>query len=86
MEALDKSLRSALETTIQAARSAAEEAAQITLEALGVGEKVPFPHLDEAERALRRKLRFHGRQLGDWLYGEGRQTIEALTEEVAYQH
>jgi hypothetical protein len=86
METLDKSLRSALENTILEARSTAEEAAQITLEALGVGEKVPFPHLDESERALRRKLRFHGRQLGDWLYEEGKQTIEALTEEVAYQH
>jgi hypothetical protein len=86
MHTLDKSLRSALENTILAARSAAEEAAQIVLEALGVGEKVPFPHLNESERLLRRKLRSHGRQLGDWLYEEGKQTIDALTEEVAYQH
>lgn len=86
MHTLDKGLRSALENTILAARSAAEEAAQIVLEALGVGEKVPFPHLNEADRTLRRKLRSHGRQLGDWLYEEGKQTIVALTEEVAYQH
>jgi len=86
MHTLDKSLRSALENTILAARSAAEEAAQIVLEALGVGEKVPFPHLNEAERTLRRKLRSHGRQLGDIQYEEGKQTINALTEEVAYQH
>ncbi|NCB71926.1 MAG: SAM-dependent DNA methyltransferase, partial [Clostridia bacterium] len=86
MHTLDKGLRSALENTILAARSAAEEAAQIVLEALGVGEKVPFPHLNDAERTLRRKLRSHGRQLGDWLYEEGKQTIVALTEEVAYQH
>lgn len=86
MHTLDKSLRSALENTILAARSTAEEAAQIVLEALGVGEKVPFPHLNESERLLRRKLRSHGRQLGDWLYEEGKQTIDALTEEVAYQH
>lgn len=86
MYTLDKDLRNALENTILAARSTAEEAARIVLEALGVGEKVPFPHLDEAERTLRKKLRAHGRQLGDWLYEEGKQTIDALIEEVAYQH
>lgn len=86
MHTLDKGLRSALENTILAARSAAEEAAQIVLEALGVGEKVPFPHLNDAERTLRRKLRSHGRQLGDIQYEDKKQTIVALTEEVAYQH
>jgi len=86
MHTLDKGLRSALENTILAARSAAEEAAQIVLEALGVGEKVPFPHLNDAERTLRRKLRSHGRQLGDTQYEDTKQTIGALTEEVAYQH
>lgn len=86
MYTLEKDLRNALENTILAARSTAEEAARIVLEALGVGEKVPFPHLDEAERTLRKKLRAHGRQLGDWLYEEGKQTIDALIEEVAYQH
>lgn len=67
MYTLEKDLRNALENTILAARSTAEEAARIALEALGVGEKVPFPHLDEAERTLRKKLRAHGRQLGDRL-------------------
>lgn len=86
MHTLDKGLRSALENTILAARSAAEEAAQIVLEALGVGEKVPFPHLNDAERTLRRKLRSHGRQLGDIQYEDTKQTIGALTEEIAYQH
>jgi hypothetical protein len=86
MHTLDKGMRSALENTILAARSAAEEAAQIVLEALGVGEKVPFPHLNDAERTLRRKLRSHGRQLGDTQYEDTKQTIGALTEEVAYQH
>jgi hypothetical protein len=86
MHTLDKGLRSALENTILAARSAAEEATQIVLEALGVGEKVPFPHLNDAERTLRRKLRSHGRQLGDTQYEDTKQTIGALTEEVAYQH
>lgn len=86
MHTLDKGLRSALENTILAARSAAEEAAQIVLESLGVGEKVPFLHLSESEKLLRRKLRSHGRQLGDIQYEDKKQTIVALTEEVAYQH
>ncbi|MEA3362685.1 MAG: hypothetical protein U9Q61_05380 [Thermodesulfobacteriota bacterium] len=32
---------------------------------LGVGEPNPFAHLSDEERALRKKLRVHGRQLGD---------------------
>lgn len=86
MHTLDKSMRSALENTILEARSAAEEAARIVLESLGVGEKVPFLHLNEAERTLRRRLRAHGRQLGDYQYEEGKQSLDALTEEVAYEH
>ena len=86
MHTLEKSMRSALENIILEARSAAEEAVRIVLESLGVGEKVPFLHLNEAERTLRRRLRAHGRQLGDYQFEEGKQSIDALTEEVAYEH
>ena len=65
MHTLDKVLRSSLENTIIEARASAEATARIVLEQLGVGEKVPYPHLTEDERKLRNKLRFHGRQLGD---------------------
>ena len=86
MHTLDKVLRSGLEKTICDARDAAESAAKVVIEQLGVGEKVPHPHLNENERKLRKKLRSHGRQLGDILNGDGYQSIDNLVEEVAYQH
>ena len=61
-----------------------------------MGEAAPFAHLSEQERELRRKLRVHGRQLGDEFLpspagrgagGEGRfQALDRLIEEVAYEH
>jgi hypothetical protein len=86
MQPLDKTLRNRLERTIKDARDIAEDAARAALEQLGVGEAAPFTHLSEQERDLRRKLRVHGRQLGDSLNGGKTQTLERLTEEVAYQH
>ena len=86
MQSLDKSLRSRLERTIKDARDIAEDAARAALEQLGVGEAAPFAHLSERERELRRKLRVHGRQLGDSLNGGKIQTMDRLIEEVAYEH
>lgn len=87
MQVLEKSLRSSLENVILEARFISETAARISLEALGVGNRIAFTHLDEDERRLRRRLRAHGRQLGDVLDEEtGTQATDALIEEVAYQH
>lgn len=86
MPTLDKTLRSQLENDIKKARSIAEAAAHAALEQLGVGEAVPFEYLSEEERALRRKLRAHGRQLGDPLHSDKVQALDLLTEEVAYEH
>lgn len=87
MQPLDKTLRSKLEDTVNDARSAAEEAAKAVLEQLGVGGATPFPHLSEADRELRRRLRAHGRQLGDQRHATTEeQEIDRLREEVAYQH
>ncbi len=86
MNPLHKSLRNTLEKTVKDARKIAEDAARATLEQLGVGEAVPFTHLTEQERDLRRRLRVHGRQLGDTLNGGKDQTMDRLLEEVAYQH
>jgi hypothetical protein len=86
MQALDKDLRNKLEKTVKAARTVAETAAQAALEQMGVGEADPPPYLDESNRALRRRLRAHGRQLGDALNGGKVQTIGHLVQEVAYQH
>ncbi len=86
MQPLDKPLRSKLETTVKEARTVAESAAKAVLEQLGVKEKTPFPHLTDSERDLRRKLRAHGRMLGDNLNGGKDQTMDRLVEEVAYEH
>ncbi len=86
MPTLDKTLRSQLERDIKKARGIAETAARAALEQLGVGEATPFEYLSEDERVLRRKLRAHGRQLGDQLHSDKKQTLDLLIEEVAYEH
>ncbi len=86
MRPLEKSLRNRLERTVKDARDSAETAARAALGQLGVGEATPFDTLTEGERTLRRRLRAHGRQLGDTLNGGKTQTMERLVEEVAYQH
>ena len=87
MNVLEKTLRNRLERTIKDARDIAEAAARAALELLGVGEATPFAHLSETERELRRKLRVHGRQLGDVRNAQTEsQEIDRLVEEVAYEH
>ena len=86
MKPLDRALRNQLEKIVREARDVAEAAAKIALEQLGVGEANPYPHLTEEECDLRRKLRVHGRQLGDSLNGEKIQSIDRLIEEIAYEH
>lgn len=86
MPTLDKTLRSQLERDIKKARGIAETAARAALEQLGVGEAAPFEYLNEDSRALRRKLRAHGRQLGDPLHSDNVQELDRLIEEVAYEH
>lgn len=86
MPTLDKTLRAQLERDIKKARGIAETAARAALEQLGVGEAAPFEYLSEEERVLRRKLRAHGRQLGDPLHSDKVQALDLLIEEVAYEH
>jgi REP element-mobilizing transposase RayT len=83
---LDKNLRKKLETTIKEARDIAEEAARAALNHLGVGQPNPDSHLSDEEKELRRRLRVHGRQLGDQRKSNGEQQIDRLIEEVAYEH
>ncbi len=93
---LEKTLRNRLERTVMAAREVADAAARIAVEHLGVGEPKPYAHLSPHEKELRRKLRIHGRQLGDAFLpsplgrgagGEGRfQASDRLVEEISYQH
>jgi hypothetical protein len=87
MQPLEKSLRTQLGNTVKEARKTAEIAAQSALQQLGVEESVVPNYLSEQERDLRRRLRIHGRQLGDIRDSKTeRQEINRLIEEVAYEH
>lgn len=92
MQALDKDLRSALEKTVKAARSVAEAAAHAAVDQLGVGHDKPEAYLGNSEKALRNRLRTHGKQLGDARDSKstnptyGKQEVQHLVQEVAYQH
>lgn len=83
---LEKPLRSKLETTIKEARDIAEAGALAALQQLGIGQAVADAHLTEMEKDLRRRLRAHGRQLGDVRSTNGQQELIRLSEEVAYEH
>lgn len=85
-QALDKALRSALESTVIKARDVAEQAVREAIERLGVGEAQAPSYLTEAEKALRVKLRAHGRQLGDTKHPSGEHSIDLLVSEAAYEH
>lgn len=86
MHPLSKPLRSRLEATVKAARDIAETAARSALEHLGVGEPKAPAHLTPEQAELRRRLRLHGRQLGDVKHKDERQDIRHLVWEVAYEH
>ncbi|WP_369349769.1 DNA methyltransferase [Stenotrophomonas sp. JAG2] len=92
MQALDKDLRGALEKTVKAARTVAESAAQAAVDQLGVGHDKVEAFLSDAEKALRNRLRTHGKQLGDARDSKstnptyGKQEVQHLVQEVAYQH
>ena len=84
---LDRSLRNQLENCVRRARDIAERGARSAIEQIGVGDVNPSDHLSAQERETRRRLRAHGRQLGDEPgHKKGTQTIERLVEEVAYEH
>jgi hypothetical protein len=86
MSTLPTNLRRQLENAIKQARKIAEVGARRALEAIAVHEPDPYRHMDEAQRDLRRKLRFQAKQLGD---GEsqsrrGAYEIKHLVEKLAY--
>lgn len=85
-EPLERGLRSRLEAAVKQARRLAEKGAHAALDELSVAAATRPTHLTEAQRALRVRLRAHGRQLGDSLNGGRVQTMAHLTQEVAYQH
>jgi hypothetical protein len=84
-QSLDKTLRKQLETTVIKARDVVEQAVTEAITRMGVAEAQAPTYLSDAERALRNALRAHGRQLGDKLT-DGKQTTDALMNEMAYEH
>ena len=87
MELLDRGLRSHLAATIKNARRVGEFGARSALGVLAVGDARAHPSMSSAEQDLRRRLRAHGRQLGDRHDPDtGVQAIDRLAHEVAYEH
>lgn len=85
-EPLAKPLRTQLENTVKSARDTAETAAQAALQQLAVGEGRAPAYLSDEQRALRNRLRAHGRALGDAKAKDDTQPLRHLVWEVAYEH
>ena len=84
---LPKSLRTQLENTVKAARDIAEKGAKAALAQLAVGEaKAPDYLVSDELKSLRRRLRAHGRALGDAKAKDDTHGTQHLMWEVAYEH
>jgi len=83
---LAKPLRSQLESTVKSARDVAEKAALAALRQLAVSEAKAPDYLSDDLKALRRRLRAHGRALGDVKAKDDTQGLQHLVWEVAYEH
>lgn len=84
-QALDKTLRNQLESTVLAAREVVETACREEIERLGVADATAPAFLSEGQRKLRNRLRAHARQLGDVLHDNGKQETAHLLAEMAYE-
>ena len=65
MITLSRDLRRLLEKTVRKARAVAEVGAVKVMESLAVGRREPWESITPDGRALRNRLRVHGRYLGD---------------------
>ena len=86
MPVLDSKLRSDLDGVCQKARDLAEAAARSALQKRAVDAAEPFPHFTAEDRDLRNRLRARGRQLGDVRNANKTQSIDQLTQELAYEY
>ena len=87
MPTLVRELRKDLEKTVKQARRVAETGARKAVAQLGVGEAEAPKHLTADQRALRNRLRAHGRQLGDRRDAKTSvQDTARLVQECAYEH
>jgi hypothetical protein len=85
MAALESDLRRQLENVIIQARDVAEGAARSALQKRGVDAAEPFSHFGPKEKELRTRLRARGRQAGDIRNADKTQSIDQLTQELAYE-
>jgi hypothetical protein len=87
MPALAPALRKTLENTVVKARELAERGARAALEELDVAGNSHIASMTAEQERQRRRLRAHGRQLGDQAgSSKGSQNIERLVREMAYEH
>ena len=87
MDALPVEFRNQLAAVIKAARRAGESGARRALDVLAVGEARAHASMSPADQDLRRRLRAHGRRLGDRRNpATGAQQVDRLAHEVAYEH
>ena len=85
MTILSKQLRRDLEAAIKLARDIAEAAAAEALARIAVADAEAPTHMTEGNRALRRRLRAHGRALGDTRDAAGMMTTARLQDATAYE-
>jgi hypothetical protein len=83
---LAKPLRAQLENAVKSARDVAEKAALAALNQLAVADSKVPDYLSEGQKHLRRRLRAHGRSLGDSKQAGDAQETRHLVWEVAYEH
>ena len=86
MNPLSRKIRRDLERIVIQARTIAETGAVGALKELAVHRRESYSHMNTEQRNRRRRLRAHGRQLGDRRDGSGTQTINRLAHECAYEH
>jgi hypothetical protein len=87
MTSITRDLRKDLEGTVKKARRVAEAGARQAVQQLRVGDGEAPKDLTADQRALRTRLRAHGRQLGDRRDAKAAtQETARLVQECAYEH
>ena len=86
MPVLTTQQRNTLESAVKQARKLAETGGRNALHALAIDNPEPFAHMCTEQRTLRNRLRNKARLLGDELPATGKQQIEHLSYELAYEN
>lgn len=86
MAYLNTRQRTDLERIVLKARGIAEKGAVNAIKAYAVHEHEPYGHMTSEQRKFRKTLRHKGRLLGDELLENGKQTINKLAYELAYDY